>query len=123
MMMNKEYLINLLNQLNKTAQNKVLSDDEIIEFEKIIEDIEARKKQIYVSLDEINNLKNIEDFNWELSKMNVSLDNSNLVIKQLAQIYLELRYCSEQVQKLNTMILKLWFNYTSPDLTEEDQLN
>ena len=121
--MNKEYLINLLNQLNKTAQNKVLSNDEIIEFEKIIEDIEARKKQIYVSLDEINNLKNIEDFNWELSKMNVSLDNSNLVIKQLVKIYLELAYCSEHIKKLNTTVLKLSFNYTSPDLTEEDQLN
>lgn len=123
MMMNKEYLINLLNHLNRTAQSKVLSSDEIGKFEEIIEEIEDRKKQIHAYLNKINNLKDIEDFNWDFSKMNVSLDNSNLVIEQLAKIYLELAYCSERVRKLNTLVLKLAVYYIPSDSIHEDQLN
>lgn len=123
MMMNKEYLINLLNHLNRTAQSKVLSNVEIGEFEEIIEEIEVRKKQIHAYLNEINNLKDIEDFNWDFSKMNVSLDNSNLVIEQFAKIYLELAYCSERVRKLNTLVLKLSVYYMPSDSIREDQLN
>lgn len=122
-MINKNYLLNIITQLNRTAQNRILSDEEIIEFKKIIEDIESHKTQIRIHLSEINNLKNIEDFNWELSKISVSLDNSSLVIKQLAKIYLELEHCSEQIQKINTFVFKLWFNYTSQDSILPEKLN
>lgn len=118
MTMNKENLINLLNQLNETAQHKVLSNDEIIEFETIMDEIELQKKQIYNHLNQINALQNIEDFNWDFSKMNVSLDNSNLVIKQLAKIYLDLQDCIEKIQNLNVIVLKLGLNYTSSDKTQ-----
>lgn len=105
-------IIEVIDYLNKTSKPQILSSEDLCELQSITMGLENSQSKINKSLDKINQLKPIEEFNFEFSKTSASLYNSDLINEELAQIYLEYAQCIQMLMKVDDLICKLWSNYT-----------
>lgn len=116
-------LFRAVESLNKVPLAKILSPEELQEFQNIKADLQNAQAAICSSLDKINQLKPIEDLNFDFFKTNSSLYNSDLIIEELAIIYLEYAKCIRKLMRVDDLICKLWTRYSDHLPIQGNQAN